>query len=182
MQCHVGLYFLSNSFLMYAAMSFSMLYLEIAFSLRTLVPKPKRYTKEREDTEEDERDEGEGGRAAATGMDNTEQTGATSNGSHLDSLLKGSGCAVDGLLLHVLGHVRILEYCLAVRHLKSAKSRAMFSVPNHRIGAFRNATTNFPPRHRQRQIRHMSRFHVSRGRLEADGQHFREEWLGPRCG
>ena len=32
MQCHVGLYFLSNSFLMYAAMSFSMLYFSRACS------------------------------------------------------------------------------------------------------------------------------------------------------
>jgi hypothetical protein len=31
MQCQVGLYFLSNSFLMYAAMSFSMLYFSRAW-------------------------------------------------------------------------------------------------------------------------------------------------------
>ena len=84
-----------------------------------------------------------GGRQRLGGMANTEQTGATSNGSRFASLLEGSRCAVDGLLLHVLRHVRILEYCLAVRHLKSAKSSAMFSVPGtHRNGAtFRNVTT-----------------------------------------
>jgi hypothetical protein len=32
MQCHVGLYFLSNSFFMYAAMSFSMLYFSSAYN------------------------------------------------------------------------------------------------------------------------------------------------------
>ena len=32
-------------------------------------------------------------------------------------LLEGLGCAVDGVLLHVLAHVRILDHGLALRHL-----------------------------------------------------------------
>ena len=36
MQCQVGLYFLSNSFLMYAAMSFSMLYFSIACAAQSI--------------------------------------------------------------------------------------------------------------------------------------------------
>merc|ERR1740123_1300643 len=35
-------------------------------------------------------------------------------------LLQSLGGAVDGILLHFLGHVRILDHCLPVRHLELA--------------------------------------------------------------
>merc|ERR1719458_1791499 len=35
-------------------------------------------------------------------------------------LLQGLGGAVDSVLLHLLGHVRILDHCLPVRHLEVA--------------------------------------------------------------
>jgi len=34
-------------------------------------------------------------------------------------LLQGLGGAVDSVLLHLLGHVRILDHCLPVRHLEA---------------------------------------------------------------
>ena len=33
-------------------------------------------------------------------------------------LFEGLGGAVDGVLLHVLGHVSVLDHCLAVCHLE----------------------------------------------------------------
>merc|ERR1711971_1313856 len=35
-------------------------------------------------------------------------------------LFQGLGGAVDSVLLHLLGHVRILDHCLPVRHLEAA--------------------------------------------------------------
>jgi len=35
-------------------------------------------------------------------------------------LLQGLGGAVDSILLHLLGHVRILDHCLPVRHAGGA--------------------------------------------------------------
>ena len=36
-------------------------------------------------------------------------------------LLERLGSAVHGVLLHFLGHVRILDHCLPVRHLEAAE-------------------------------------------------------------
>lgn len=92
MQCHVALYFLSNSFLMKAAMSFSMLYRSRACE--------QQKTSQHIDV-------------------NTPRTVACVPCCTRTDFRNGNKhlrCAVDGICLHVLRHVGILNDSLPLRH------------------------------------------------------------------
>lgn len=93
MQCHVALYFLSNSFLMNAAMSFSMLYRSRACRIQQTIL-PASYTLYARN----------GARRCCTQVLEARTT------------TQYLCCAVNGVCLHVLRHVSVLNHGFPLRH------------------------------------------------------------------